>query len=267
MRPLYDAHNHLQDERLAPALDEIISQAQAAGIERCVVNGTCEDDWPKVAELAEKHPDFVQPAFGLHPWRVVERSSHWLQDLTDYLDRFETATLGECGLDRWIKNSDFDAQWDVFTTQLSLAATRNLPLSVHCLQAWGALLDILRTQPRPERGFLMHSYGGAADLVAELANLGAYFSFSGAFLEPRKDKARAAFRRVPPDRILIETDAPDMLPPPSNRVLELSDAEGRPLNHPANLPSIFSGLAQVLEIDQAALGTTLAQNFRTFFDI
>ena len=98
--------------------------------------------------------------------------------------------------------------------QLRLAAERNLPLSIHCLQAWGPLLDILRAEPRPACGFLLHSYGGAAELVAPLAELGAYFSLPGYFALERKTRQREAFRQVPADRLLIETDAPDQSLPP-----------------------------------------------------
>jgi TatD DNase family protein len=99
---LFDAHNHLHDQRLIPSLQEIVPVMQEAGIARCVVNGTCEEDWPRVAELAEQFPDLVQPSFGLHPWKVPSRTSGWLENLRGYLDQFEDSCLGECGLDSWI---------------------------------------------------------------------------------------------------------------------------------------------------------------------
>ena len=76
---LFDAHNHLHDQRPIPSLQEIVPVMQEAGIARCVVNGTCEEDWPRVAELAEQFPGLVQPSFGLHPWKVPSRTSGWLE--------------------------------------------------------------------------------------------------------------------------------------------------------------------------------------------
>ena len=78
MSPLHDAHNHLQDPRLAPHLEQILPALRAAGVERCVVNGTSQADWPQVAELARREPDLIQPSFGLHPWHSPSRQEDWL---------------------------------------------------------------------------------------------------------------------------------------------------------------------------------------------
>ena len=267
MSPLVDAHNHLQDGRLRPHLAEIVPAMREAGVARCVVNGTCESDWPDVLELAARYPDVVQPSLGLHPWKIDSRSDRWATQLQAHIESGVSIFLGECGLDRWMKKPDLPAQEEVFLFHLSLATKHNLPLSIHCLQAWGALLDLLRANPRPERGFLLHSYGGSRELVPELVRLGAYFSFSGHFLHERKEKVRDAFRAVPPERLLAETDAPDMKPPPRLREIPLEDEDRAPLNHPANLVQIVSGLAQVLGSDDTDLRDLLAGNSQRFFGI
>jgi TatD DNase family protein len=203
----------------------------------------------------------------LHPWRAPGCSAAWLERLREHLDEFPQACLGECGLDRWITPHDFPGQQQVFVAQLELAAEHDLPISVHCLRAWGPLLQTLRDQARPPRGFLLHSYGGSPEMVGELADLGAWFSFSGHFLHPRKDKAREAFRRVPRERLLVETDAPDMVPPDSHRPHVLIDGENRAVNHPANLPRIIEGLAETRSEAPAALSAQLSRNFVRFFTV
>ncbi|NNC89113.1 MAG: TatD family hydrolase [Akkermansiaceae bacterium] len=260
-----DAHNHLHDPRLAPHLDQIIADLATAGVTRCVVNGTCEDDWPLVAGLARRHPDLVHPSFGLHPWKAPLRTPGWLPALRDQLEAHPGAGLGECGLDRWIQPHDLADQSEVFAAQLEIAAELNLPLTIHCLRAWGPLLEILRGHPRPRRGFLLHSYGGSAELIAELLPLGAYFSFSGHFLAPHKSSVRAAFTRVPAGRLLAETDAPDMLPPEPLRTHPLEDPEGAALNHPAHLPAIVAGLAAARDESPEILNEALNANFERFF--
>lgn len=263
--PLQDAHNHLQDPRLDPFREGIISDLQTIGVNRCVVNGTSASDWPAVAALADRHSGLVIPSFGLHPWQCPDRPPGWLATLTTFLDRHPGAGIGECGLDRWVQPHDLDDQREVFLDQLALAAGRNVPLTIHCLRAWGPLLECLRDHPRPERGFLLHSYGGSAELVPLFAELGAYFSFSGHFLHPRRNRARDAFRHVPLDRILIESDAPDMLPPGKHRLHPLEDADGKPMNHPANLPAILAGLADVLDHPARELASQLQRNFNRLF--
>ena len=95
------------------------------GITGCVVTGTSEADWPEVARLADKFPDFIRPAFGLHPWKINSRSSGWLATLKSYLIRFPHAMLGECGLDRWMKSPNLADQHQVFRDQMNLALSLN----------------------------------------------------------------------------------------------------------------------------------------------
>jgi TatD DNase family protein len=277
---LYDAHNHLQDDRLTPRLDEIVSECRKAGIVRMVVNGSCEQDWPKVAQLARRFPE-VLPSFGYHPWYVQERTPDWQRELTRWLDELPSA-VGEVGLDKWVLESQgrragqiapipqnpasLPEQEEVFVWQLRLAAERNLPLSIHCLQSWGPLLEILRREPRPQCGFVLHSYGGSPELVAPLAKLGAYFSLPGYFAHERKHRQRASFRVVPPERLLIETDAPDQNLPEARNVHRLTDAaSGSPINHPANLAAVCTFAGELLDEPLERLSERVEENFRRLF--
>ena len=258
-----DAHNHLQDIRFDGMRAEIIETMRQVGITRCVVNGTCPSDWGMVAELATEYPDLIIPSFGLHPWHLTEikTTPDWLDQLQHLIDTTPNACIGECGLDRGIVNYDIEQQTEVFTSQLQLAATRNLPLSIHCVRAWGLLIGLLESTPLPERGFLLHSYGGSTELIPRLVKLGAYFSFSGAILHPHKQKARNTFAKVPANRLLIETDAPDMLPPEKHIKHPLPNQSNQltGLNHPANLTSTQRQATQFLDTSQ------LQSNFNALF--
>jgi TatD DNase family protein len=261
---LYDAHNHLQDERLAPHRESIFAALQREGVAGMVVNGSCEADWPEVLALARQHTQVI-PSFGYHPWYVKERSPDWQQALVRHLGAVPSA-VGEVGLDRWVKDYDLEQQQEVFMLQLRLAAERNLPVSIHCLQAWGPLLDTLRAGPCPSCGFLLHSYGGASELVAPLVELGAYFSLPGYFAHERKTRQREAFRRVASDRLLIETDAPDQLLPPERVQYPLMDAaSGKPINHPANLGAVYRFAAELREEPLEALARKVEENFLRLF--
>ena len=261
---LYDAHNHLQDAALGSHLPAMTSALRQIGLARAAVNGTREADWERVAFFASSYP-WVLPCYGLHPWFVKERSPQWREALTARLDGGR-AGVGEIGLDRWIPGFDLPDQIGVFTWQLDLAAERNLPVSLHCLQAWGALWEIVRTRPLPACGFLLHAYGGPAEMVEGFLRHGAYFSFSGHFLHDRKADRREIFRALPAERLLVETDAPDMPPPPGRRPFTLPDGpEGRSLNHPANLLAVYEGLAEVRGCPVEALAAQVAENFERLF--
>ena len=229
-----------------------------------VVNGCCEEDWPAVAALAEAHRQ-VLPSFGYHPWCIHERSDHWEAELNRMLDA-HPAAVGEIGLDRWKEGLDYEGQEEVFVTQLRIAAERNLPASIHCLKAWGRILELLQEGPVPERGFLLHSYGGPTEMVQAFAQLGAYFSFPGYFLRAAKGRHREAFKSVPADRLLIETDAPDQRLPDALNAYPLTDSAGEPVNHPANIRVIYSEVAKFLDEPEEHLEKRVGENFLRLFD-
>jgi TatD DNase family protein len=277
--PFFDAHNHLQDEWLAPHLARIAARLPSLGVRRAVVNGTHEADWPHVVELSRQYL-WALPSFGLHPWHVGNRSPVWREKLVALLDAHPAAGVGEIGLDRWmldrarpddprlagLRRAPLLEQREVFTTQLAIAAERNLPATIHCLEAWGALEEILNTTVLPARGFLLHAYGGSADLLPRFIERGAYFSFNGYFLGERKERQRAVFRTVPIDRLLVETDAPAMPLPQTWRTHKLPPAPtGEPVNHPGNLEAVYAGLASLRGLSLPELAARVQENFERLF--
>lgn len=260
----YDAHNHLQDERFGDRQADLLAACEREGIIRMVVNGSCEADWPHVLKLAKGSP-LVLPGFGYHPWYIHERTCEWLRNLAGFLDQVPS-TIGEIGLDRWKPDLPYDGQEEVFIAQLRLAAERNLPVSIHCLRAWGRMLEILKAEPRPACGFLLHSYGGPKEMVKPFADLGAYFSLPGYYAHERKARQRETFKHVPAERLLIETDAPDQsLPPEQNRFPLTELATGKPLNHPANLRSVYKFAAELFGESLEALTSRVEQNYLRLF--
>jgi TatD DNase family protein len=260
----FDAHNHLQDTRCGPHLAEWISAARADGVRQVVVNGTRPQDWEAVARLAQEWPDWVVPSFGLHPWFIGERADDWEQQLEHWLDAVP-AGVGEIGLDRWKADLPEADQEAVFLRQLAMAAERNLPVSIHCLRAWGHMVELLETHRIPRVGFLLHSYGGSYEVAERLLPLGAYFSFPGAFAREKKTRQQDVFKHLPADRILIETDAPDQMPPSALVRYKEIDTAGHPVNHPANLPAIYQYLAALRDTDLDAFAAQVAANFLRLF--
>jgi TatD DNase family protein len=192
--------------------------------------------------------------------------------------------VGEIGIDSWILDQPTAAlrRWEgglgeivptsmaeqeqVFLLQIELAVTMDRAASIHCIQAWGRLLELLRSTRLPPRGFLLHSYGGSREMVPQFAELGAYFGFSGALLHERKQRQRDAFRSVPPDRLLLETDAPDQPLPAAWIEQRLpQSAIGREQNHPGNLPAVQRFAAEFLEYELRAFSAQVRTNHQRLF--
>lgn len=263
-----DAHNHLQDQGLKLLGDSLADRLPSQDF-LCLVNGTSPCDWGWIAsqctpvDLSAR--PLLLPAFGLHPWKLDERTPNWLEELDMLLD-LPYASLGEVGLDRWIKNSDFSEQLRVLHAQLELVEQRQLPISFHCLKAWndlrGQVGKWLGKHPRP---FLLHAYSGPASEVDYWLGLGAWFSFSPYFLHPRKQAVRELFRTLPLDRLLVETDAPSMVPPDHGDFQILHGPDGQAVNPPGNLIPTYQALAELRDLPIEVLKQQIADNFSRFY--
>lgn len=229
----------------------------------------------------------VIPNFGLHPWFIHERTPSWLATLKEYLAATPSAAVGEIGLDKGYvgKQIDFSDQAEIFRQQLQLAKELKRPASVHCVRAFGDLLDILKSTGPFPAGLVLHSYLGSAEMVPELSELGAYFSFSGFLMSMKESKARKMVKSIPRERILLETDAPDARPTVCdslflveravNEKKQLTDGNGddgsdakrntssqpeRTLNHPANIHHVLAYVAHLLEVEEKELAEISYQN-------
>lgn len=260
--PLIDVHLHLQDYAAGTDVSAIVAEAAEAGVDWLVCNGTEETDWAQVEAFARAHP-LVIPFFGVHPWYVGRCSDGWLARLEGFLTRVRSG-LGEIGLDRHLEEYDRDQQEVFFCEQLRLACRLDRPVAIHCLQAWGWLMTVLRREPDLPRRLLFHAYNGAGELIGPLAEMGAFFSFSGSVLHNNHLRARRSLVQVPLDRLLIETDAPAMLPPPAYRSIAVQTTAGREYSHPANLPVILAGIAELLDQPVAALRERVWENARAY---
>lgn len=275
MNSLYDAHIHLADPSLKSELEAIRSTYCAIGLYGAVVVGSSTDDWTEVVKLAETNEDW-RPAIGLHPWRVNEAPGDWQEQFLSFIDQ-GVQIIGEIGLDQWVEGHDILCQQEAFCWQLKIAAERNLPTSIHCLKAHEPLLQTLREVDLPDRGFKLHAYNGPVDTMKLLLELGAYFSFNAGQLKPNAKRVRDLIRLVPDDRILIETDAPDFLPPAELREFQLNVAataydklmrgtDSRPpQNHPGNIRAGYQAVAEVRGQSFEALRKNAALNFERYF--
>ena len=237
---MFDTHCHLQDERISARVGDIAAAANRAGVTNMLCCGSRVADWEAVARIGAAYGDRgVVCAYGMHPFyaeSVDPGQNNWEDELSERLARDPSAAVGEIGLDRAANPRDDGRQAEVFVRQLKIAERHGRPVSMHCRKAFGATLSILRDMGGLKFGGAVHSYGGSPESVGEFAELGCYISFSGSILIPGCKRAAAALKKVPRDRLLIETDSPDLLP---------RGAPG-PFNEPSNLLLILNKAAEIL---------------------
>ena len=226
MAGFVDVHTHLHDSRIIDRAQDLVVQARDAGVEKIVTCATMEENFDATARLSQWFPG-VLPCFGIHPWFLDSLSHNWAQNLGQWLEKIP-AGAGETGLDFMIKGADRDLQLDVFKTHLALACDLNRPINIHIRKAWDAILKILKHHGPLATGGVIHSYSGSADMVPVLEKYNLHISFSGSVTRPNNKKVVQALGAVSLDRIVFETDTPDIVP---QFVLDAHPGDA-PLNQP-----------------------------------
>ena len=261
---MFDAHAHLQDQRLLPRLHTVLDEAVAAGVTAICCCGTGYEDWETLAGLSQivSRPVLV-PAFGVHPWYCLQQPENWLERLERMFYRFPAAALGEIGVDGLKRDIPMTEQRVCLELQLDLAVRLKLPVVLHGARAWDELLDCLVPYVRNLPGVVLHGFGGSREQFVKFAQIGCYFSLGGTVCNPQAKKARAIVAEIPDSQLLIETDAPDLFPY-GGKALD-SDASGKPINQPANLGVVAETVASLRGISFEALNDLTAANARRVF--
>ena len=252
---LTDSHCHLTSGELIKDIAAVLDRARRAGLRRLLTVGQGLEDSLASIELARRYPE-VFAAIGFGPHGAERISGADFKKLGELASVPEVVGLGEVGLDYHYDQSGRDVQRAVFAEQVRLAANLGLPLVIHCRDAWDDCLDVLdkNTSDRPRGVF--HCYTGSPDMVPQLIDGGFYISFAGLITFSKADECRAAAKKVPLDRLLIETDAPYLSPEPVRKV--------RP-NEPCLIVHTVGFMVELLSLAPAELAEITTKNARDLF--
>ncbi|HOT27854.1 MAG TPA: TatD family hydrolase [Candidatus Ozemobacteraceae bacterium] len=241
-----DTHCHLDAPELAADIAGVLERAEQAGVGRLIVPGVTggvrDPGWP----------GSVARAWGVHPCYGDDKRP---EDILAEWARcgYRPVAIGECGLD---VKSDVPMchQIEIFTAQAEIARRSGLPLLVHLRGAWDKARAILRDHAVGVP-WIMHAFSGPVEIARHFLADGAVISFAGSLCMPQARKTPAVARDVPIDRLVFETDAPDLKPYFFNA----------PCNEPASLPGIAAYLADLrgvaVEEIQAAAASTVRRIF------
>lgn len=265
-RVVIDSHCHFDVAAFEEDRDAALARAAAVGVEALVVPAVDPASWTPIARLAlHAGPVRCYAALGVHPVALPELPQEgddaMLEALARSCGEHRPVAVGECGLDTTIDlaRAPLERQERVLQAQLAVARTLSLPVILHARGpgCYERLLDFLRAEPLPERGGVVHSYGGGIDFLKRYLALPLLFGFAGPATYPNARKVRTSIAAVPDDRLLAETDAPDQTPAPH-----------RPArNEPAYLREIVAGIAAARGTSPEAVAELTAGNARRLFDL
>jgi len=210
---MIDAHAHIDGNEFDGDRAEVLARARAAGVTPVVVIGTGPTlaDIGRAVALAEAEPN-VWATVGVHPHEAARIGPGWWERLEAWGRHPRVVGIGETGLDFYYDHSSREAQVDAFREHVRMARRLDLPVVVHVRDAHPETLALLREEGA-DRG-IIHCFTGGPDEATAYVNIGFYVSFSGIVTFKTAGALREAVRRVPLDRILIETDAPYLAPVP-----------------------------------------------------
>ena len=248
----FDSHCHLTAEAFDTDRDDVLARARAAGVAGMVSIASTPDDADAARGLAARHAD-VWATAGVHPHESGTVDGDWVAEVAARLEDPRVVAVGECGLEFHYDVAPRDVQLDVLDAQIHLADTHDLPLIVHSRDADEDMIRVLRGLPRGVRGVL-HCFTGGDALLDAALEADWYVSFSGIATFKRFDGGDRV-RRVPGDRILVETDSPYLAPVPFR---------GK-RNEPAHVVHTTRVVAELRGEAPDAFGTRMVRNARTFY--
>ncbi len=211
---LTDSHCHLDFPDFEGELPDVIARAQAAGVTRMVTICTKLRLEPKVRAIAETFAPVFYAA-GTHPMSAAEEPMASLEDLTTLAKHPKFVGIGETGLDYHYTADSKDVQRESLLVHIEAARQTGLPLIIHARAADDDMARILADEFNAGAfTCVMHCFSSSADLAQAALDLGFYLSMSGIAAFPKSAELRDIFASAPVDRILVETDAPYLAPPP-----------------------------------------------------
>ena len=251
------AHDSFDTDR-----DPVIRRAMEAGVYRLVLTGSSERSNLEALEIARSWPGDLFSTAGVHPHHATEYTDSVHQSIRALLDDRQVVAVGECGLDYFRDFSPREAQREAFARQLELAVESGKPVFLHQRDAHRDFVDMLRPLlPNLNRG-VAHCFTGNGDELRELLDLGLYIGITGWICDERRGRHLADIvGMIPDNRLMIETDAPYLLP----RTLQPRPKTRR--NEPAWLTEVLRVVAESRgqTVEHVAEVTTRTAN--SFFDL
>ncbi|HUU28364.1 MAG TPA: TatD family hydrolase [archaeon] len=252
----YDSHAHLNDEAFAGDIEQVLERAIEAGIRKIFNVGYDETSSVLALEQSARYPDLLVTV-GLHPHDASKFSSRTIPFLDSLAADPRVIAVGETGLDYHYMNSPAGMQKQVFAAHLDLARQLQLPVMIHCRSAYPDLIEILKAHDRPGRPpWQVHCFSGGAENLEELIALDCYFSVGGS-VTFRNFKSQEIIRRIPQDRLLLETDSPYLAPHPMR---------GK-RNEPALLTYTAGAVAGIRRVDLEDISRVTNANFERIFNL
>lgn len=244
-------------------LTDVIQRAKSAGVGSMIVTGTDVDHSRAAIELCQQYPGALYATAGVHPHHADDYTNETTQYLRDLSQSEPVVAIGECGLDFNRNFSTPDHQRRAFESQLELAIETKLPVFLHQRDAHEDFISMLVNCKSQLQYAVAHCFTGGPDEVGEYLELGMYIGVTGWICDERRgNDLQQAVKEIPLNRIMLETDAPYLLP---RDLIEKPVQQRR--NEPCYLPHICEVVAKHMNVDIEELKSAALANTKQFFKL
>jgi TatD DNase family protein len=251
------AHNGFDEDRA-----EMMQRAADAGVSRIIVTGSSDESNVRAAELAEQSPGVLFSTAGVHPHHASDYTDESDALIRSLIQKDVVVAVGECGLDYFRKISPRDAQLDAFKRQLDIAKESGLPVFLHQRDAHDDFVELLEPALPDLSRAVAHCFTGEGESLREYIAMGLYVGITGWICDERRGKhLHDIVSIIPDDKILIETDAPYLLP----RSLRPKPKSRR--NEPMYLPEVVRVVAEARGQTEEHVASITTSNAERFFGL
>jgi TatD DNase family protein len=257
-----DTHCHFDDERFDSDRDAAADRAWSAGVEAVVIPGYVARLWPRLLQVCgSRSQPCLLPAPGLHPCYIREHRPEHLEQLDSLLTEHpECVAIGEIGLDTYVpelkETALYQRQQEFFSRQLQVAQRHDKPVILHVRKAHADIFRILQAE-RFREGGIVHAFSGGVEEAKRYVRLGFRLGIGGSLTYPQARRLHEVVAAVSLDALVLETDAPDMIPRPYR-----GEGGGATRNSPEYLPCIAEVLAAAKGVSLPELASRLRGNSR-----
>ena len=248
-----DSHCHIDFPELSANIDDVLMQMRANDVAAALCVSVNLKDFPRVLALAEQHSN-LYASVGVHP-DYEDAPEPGVAQLVDLARHPRIVAIGETGLDYYRLKGDLEWQRERFRTHIRAARASGKPLIIHTREASADTLRIMREEKADEAGGVMHCFTETWQVAEAALSLGFYISFSGIVTFRNAKQLKEVAQRVPLERMLIETDAPDLAPVPHR---------GK-LTQPAYVKHVAEEIAMLRGIASEEIGEQTTRNFDRLF--
>ena len=253
---LVDSHCHIDFPELVDDFPGVLSRAQDSGVGHLLCVSVNLQDFPAMLQLADRSAN-ISASVGVHPNTPLEVTEEPSVDtLVALADNPKIVAIGETGLDYYRTSCDVDRQRERFARHIRAARCVQKPLIVHTRSAAGETIELMKSEEAGGAGGVMHCFGEDWDTAKAALDEGFYISFSGIVTFKNAQTLRDVAKKVPLDRILVETDAPYLAPVPFR---------GK-TNEPAYVKHTAECLAEIRQMDLDSFADLTTENFFRLFD-